>query len=81
MNMRLGELDLRRHQEGGPVDRVELEDVLGEDVEGRPELLGHVLTFDPVSESRVVVEQRVEPDVDDLIRVPGDRDPPLQGRA
>ena len=76
----LRQLDLRRHQEGGPVDRMELEDVLGEDVKGRPELLGHVLALDRVAERRVVVEQGVEPDVDHLVRVPGHRHPPLQRR-
>ena len=46
----------------------------------RPELLGHVLALDRVAERRVVVEQRVEPDVDHLVRVPGHRHPPLQRR-
>jgi len=75
----LRNLDLGGHQEGGPVDRVELEDVLRQDVERRPELLGDVL-IGSVAERRVVVEERVEPDVDHLVGVPGDGHPPLQGR-
>ena len=81
MYIRFGTSMSGRHQEGRPVDGVELEDVLGEDVERGPELLGQVLALAPIAERRVVVEQGVEPDVDHLLRVPRDRHAPLERRA
>jgi hypothetical protein len=56
---------------------VELQDVLADDVERRrPELVGEVLAVAGVAEGRVVVEQRVEPDVEDVLGVPRHGDAP-----
>ena len=75
-------LDSRRHQHGRPDDRVELEDVLADQVDGRrPELLGEVLSGARVGQRRVVVQQRVDPDVDHLRLVPRDGHSPLQAGA
>ena len=69
-------------QQRRPVDRVELEDVLADEVEGRrPEAVGQVVPVAGEAERGDVVEQRVEPDVEDLVGIPRDRDPPLQPRA
>ena len=78
----LGRLDLGGEQERRPVDRVELEDVLGDDVQARrPVALGEVLAVARVGERRVVVEERVPPDVDHLLGVPRHRHPPGELRA
>ncbi len=58
---------------------MELDDVLGHHVVvGRPEALGQILAFTRIGERRVVVEERVPPDVDDLLGVPGDGNAPAQ---
>ena len=78
----LGRLDLGGEQERRPVDGVELEDVLGDDVQARrPEALGEVLALARVGERRVVVEEGVPPDVDDLVGVPRHRHAPGELRA
>ena len=78
----LRHLDLGRHQQRRPDDRVELEDVLADQVDRRrPEPVGQVLALARVGERRVVVEERVDPDVDHLRLVPRHGHPPLQARA
>ena len=78
----LRHLDLGRHQQRRPDDGVELEDVLPDQVDRRrPELLGEVLALAGVGQRRVVVEERVDPDVDHLRLVPRHRHPPLEARA
>ncbi len=73
-----GQLEAGRHQHGRPDDRVELEDVLGHQLQvGRPELLDEVLAGAGVAEGGAVVEQRVDPDVDRLLGVPRHRHAPL----
>ena len=75
-------LDPRREQERLPVDGVELEDVLADHVQvGGPEALGQVLALAGVGERRVVVEERVPPDVDHLSRVPRHRNAPGDASA
>ena len=70
------------HQHRGPDHRVELEDVLADQVDvGRPEAVGQVLALARVGERRVVVEQRVDPDVDDLRLVPRHGHAPLEPGA
>ena len=82
MNRLLGQLDAGRHQHRRPEDGVELEDVLAHHVERRrPEALRQVLAVAREGERRVVVEQRVEPDVEDVARVPRDLDAPVELRA
>ena len=70
-----------RHEEDRPVDRVEADDVLADQVQvGRPvalELLG-TLAAAVVADAGDVVRQRVEPDVDDVLVVEVDRDAPLE---
>ena len=78
----LGHRQVGRHQHRRPEDRVEAQDVLADDVVGRrPELLGEVLALAREAERGVVVQQRVEPDVEDVARVPRDRDAPRELRA
>ena len=73
-----------RHQEDRPVDRVEADDVLADQVQvGRPvalELLG-ALAVAVVADAGDVVRQRVKPDVDDVLVVEVDRDAPLERRS
>ena len=60
-----------------PDHGVELEDVLADDVERRrPERVRQVLAVRAEAERRVVVEQRVEPDVEDVLGIPRDLDAP-----
>ncbi len=74
-------LDVRGHQQRGPDHGVELEDVLADHVQvGRPEAVGEVLALTRVGERRVVVEEGVDPDVDDLRLVPRHRHAPLEPR-
>ena len=69
-------------QERGPVDAMEAEDVLREQVpDARPQVR-QVLAWTRVLERAAVVDERVRPDVRDLLRIPRDRDPPrLSGAA
>ena len=70
------------HQHRRPDDRVELEDVLADQLDRRgPELARQVLAVARVGERRVVVEQGVDPDVDDLRVVPRHGHAPLEPRA
>ncbi len=76
-----GQGETLRHQHRRPDHRVEAEDVLADQVDvGREGLLelGLVLV---VADRRGVVQQRVDPHVDHVLVVPGDRDAPVEGRA
>ena len=69
------------HEHGGPVDSVEAQDVLADEVHvGRPcpcEELGLSSALRcAVPDCGGVVQQSVEPDVDDLALVPGQSDAP-----
>ena len=70
----------RGHEEGGPVDAMEAADLFADEVHvGGPEfgkslLVGGIVGA--VSEGRDVVGQGIEPDVDDLLLVAGNRDAP-----
>ena len=67
----------RGQQQGRPVDAVKAQDVLAEEVPRlRPETRNEVLAGACVTERAQVVDERVGPDVGDLIRVPRDRDAP-----
>ena len=64
-------------QHRGPDHGVELEDVLGEDLQARRPQLGRAVALARAEgERRVVVEQRVEPDVEDVRGIPRDLDAP-----
>ena len=71
-----GQVVAGAHEQGRPDDRVELEDVLGEEVERRPVARREVLARARVRERREVVDERVDPDVDDLLVVPRHGDAP-----
>ncbi len=65
------------HEQRRPDHRVELEDVLREELQvGGPQGGGEVLPRPRVGRRRVVVEQRVDPHVDDVGRIPRHGDPP-----
>ena len=72
-------------QEGGPVDAVEADDLLADEVEiGRPVFgeAGNVLGgIAAIADGGDVVDQRVEPDVDDVLRIVGDGNAPLEAGA
>ena len=82
MKSRFGQLDVRGHQERRPEDGVELEDVLRHHVDRRrPERVGQVLALARERQRRVVVEERVEPDVEDVALVPRHGHAPGDPRA
>ncbi len=77
---RPGQGQARSHEEGRPVDGVEPQNVLSDELDvGRPELLvaGHVPV---VADGRDVVVEGVEPDVDRMLGVARHGDAPLDGR-
>jgi hypothetical protein len=77
-----GHVQAGGHQDRRPEHGVELEDVLADDVVGRrPEAPGQILAGTGVAERRVVVQQRVEPHVEDVTRVPRDLDAPRQATS
>ena len=71
--------DIQRHQKDRPVDRMEADDILADEVKVRrpvlPEALGAVAVR-IVADARDIVGQRVKPDIDDMLRVEIDRDAP-----
>ena len=69
----------RGEEQRRPVDAVEAEDVLRQEVRRRPEALEVLAGC--VMERAQVVDERVGPDVGDLIGIPGDRHPPGLRRA
>ena len=80
----LGQGHIHAHQHGGPDDGVEADDLLADKMDiGRPE--GLVITVGVLviheAQRRGVVEQRVDPDVDDMLGVEIDRDAPLETGA
>ena len=77
-----GDRQVGGHQQRRPVDRMELENVLADQlVIGGPEAFAQVCTGLGVGQCCVVVEQRVPPDVDRLVLVPRNRDPPVDSAA
>ena len=69
-----GEVVARAHEQGRPNHGVELEDVLGQEVERRPVARRQVLPGARVGERAQIVDQRVDPD-DDLLLSPTGRMP------
>ena len=70
------------HEEGRPVDAVEAEDVLADEVDARrPELVVPRLVIAAETERRDVVGQGVEPDIDHVVLVAGVGDAPLERGA
>ena len=69
------------HEKRGPVDRVETHDLLADDVDAGPEFLQIVVFLVAVAQGGDIVEQGVQPDVDDVLRVEVDRDAPGEAGA
>ncbi|MBG9885357.1 hypothetical protein ABE10_01900, partial [Bacillus toyonensis] len=76
----LGHVDPRRHQHRRPDHRVEAQDVLADHMVGRP-ATGELLVVRAVPDRGGIVQQRVDPHVDDMRRVPRQRNAPVEGRA
>ena len=77
MNSPRGSLVAGAPQQGRPDDGVELEDVLGQQVDvGRPVAPLRVVARPRVGKRRDVVDERVDPDVDHLLGIPGHGDAP-----
>ena len=74
-------LETGGHQHRGPVHRVETQDVLAHQVvvDGPP--LGETRVVGRVPHRRAVVEQRVGPHVRNVLRVPRERNAPVDRRA
>ena len=80
----LGQGHIHAHQHRGPNDGVEADDLLADEMHiGRPEGLVVAVRIFVVHEAerRRVVEQRVDPDVHDMLGVEVNRDAPLEARA
>ncbi|MGY4454086.1 hypothetical protein ACVWZR_008746 [Bradyrhizobium sp. i1.3.1] len=70
-----------RHQECGPVDRVEADDVLADDVHvGRP-VAPVLVALVGESDAGDVIGQRVDPDIHHVLFVAGHFHAPIEGRA
>ena len=69
------------HEHRGPDDRVEADDLLADDVYRGPVFRIVVVFFVLIAEGRDIVGQRVEPDIDDMLRVERDGDAPGERRA
>ena len=72
-------LDARGHQHRGPDDGVEAQDVLADDVVRGP-AAGELLGVGAVADRGRVVQQRVDPHVDDVRLVPRHLDAPVERR-
>ena len=78
----LRHLVARREQERRPDHAVEAKDVLAEHVpHGGPELRAQILARPRIGQGAQVVDERVDPDIDDVLRVPGHRNAPGLARA
>ncbi len=69
-------------EQSRPEDTMEAQDVLGQQVAHLgPELLAEVLALSCVGQCAHIIDERIDPHVDDLALVPGDRDAPELARA
>ena len=74
----VGQCEVGTHQQCGPDDGMELEDVLGHELHrGRPEAAQQVLVGPRVGEGRVVIEEGIHPHVHGVRGIPRHRDAPL----
>ena len=70
-----------REEQRRPVDAVKPEDVLGDQMpDVGPVTLAQILAGLSVRQRAEVVDERVDPDVDDLVLIPRNRDTPTAGR-
>ena len=77
----LRQRQIQRHEHDRPVDRMETQDVLADDVHiGRPILpeVFRAFSIRVIAQRRDIVAQRVDPDIDDMLRVKVDRDAPFE---
>ena len=78
----LGQRHAHAHEHRGPDDGVEADDLLADKVDvGGPELIVIVVLFVHEAESGAVVEQRIDPDIDDVAGVEVHRNAPGEARA
>ena len=74
--------EVEAHQEDRPVNGMEADDVLTDEVEiRRPELVEHrvAVSVRIIAETGDIVRERVEPYIYDVLRILDDRDAPLEG--
>ena len=76
-----GRRESERHEHRGPYHAVEADDVLADEVARRGPVFFPFFARLGEAEGRDVVDERVEPDVDDVLFVAGERDAPLERRA
>ena len=83
----LGERHIQSHQEDGPIDGVEAQNILADDMHVRGPVLAEMLALllvsliGIVSERRNIVGQRVQPDVNDVTGVEIHGNSPREGGA
>ena len=80
---RAGQRLAERHQDDGPVNRMEAHDVLADDVQiGRPELFIRIArAVGVIADGSDIVGKRIDPDIDDVPVVKIHGDSPLEGAA
>ena len=77
----LGQRQLRRHQEGRPIDRVEADDILADDVHiRRPVMPARIVLVREAAAGHVIVE-RIDPHIHDVLRCARHRQAPVEGRT
>ena len=78
----LGQRHAHAHEHRGPDDGVKADDLLADKVDvGGPELIVIVVLFVHEAESGAVVEQRIDPDIDDVAGIEVHRHAPGEARA
>src|SRR5262249_20877085 len=76
----LGKLDPRRHQEGRPIDGMEADDVLADQVDVRRPVAAPKFGIVRIAEAGDVVGQRVEPDIHYMAVASRHWDAPVKAR-
>ena len=72
---------LRAHQEGRPIDRVEPDNVLADQVQVCRPILGVVTAFVGKADPGQVIGQRIDPHVHDVVIAARNLDPPVKAGA
>ena len=77
--MRCGTVDARRHQKGRPIDRMEADDILADDVKRRrPIALEFFAAGIWKTDTRNVIRKRVHPHIHDVSVGSGHADAPVE---
>ena len=72
-----GQWQIQRHQHGGPVDGMGGENVFPNEMNiSRPKVMANRFLTRQIFQRRNVIDQRVEPDVGDVVRIEGEFDAP-----